>query len=145
MTKTTAIKDALFALDQSALLHDLPDREFEFGGAINDACRLAGYVESGRVVVNQHAAWLMTVAEYAESLEALSALEFPDSAMTTDTARAVLAYLLPDAGEAVDFSALRRDIDKARREFTEEEFTDAEYAESLEALAVLEAADSAVA
>jgi hypothetical protein len=65
--------------------------------------------------------------------------------MTTDTARAILADLLPDAGESVDFPALRRDIDKARREFTEEEFTSLEHAEFLEALAVLEAADSAVA
>jgi hypothetical protein len=63
----------------------------------------------------------------------------------SDTARAVLVDLLPDAGEAVDFPALRRDIDKARREFTEEEFTTAEHAEFLEALAVLEAAGSTAA
>jgi hypothetical protein len=59
--------------------------------------------------------------------------------MTTTTARAILTDLLPDAGEAVDFPALRRDIDKARREFTEEEFSADEHAEFLEALAVLEA------
>ncbi len=65
--------------------------------------------------------------------------------MTTTTARAILTDLLPDAGEAIDFPALRRDIAKARCEFTEEEFSTAEHAEFLEALAILEAADSAVA
>ncbi len=59
--------------------------------------------------------------------------------MTPTTARAILTDLLPDAGEAIDFPALRRDIDKARREFTEEEFTSMEHAEFLEALTVLEA------
>ena len=59
--------------------------------------------------------------------------------MNTTTARAILADLLPDAGESIDFPALRRDIDKARREFTEDEFTTAEHAEFLVALAVLEA------
>jgi hypothetical protein len=65
--------------------------------------------------------------------------------MTISTARAILIDLLPDAGEAIDFPALRRDIAKARAEFAEEEFTTAEHAEFLGALAILEAADSAVA
>lgn len=65
--------------------------------------------------------------------------------MTISTARAILADLLPDAGESIDFPALRRDISKARTEFTEEEFTAAEYSEFLEALNALEFHDSAVA
>jgi hypothetical protein len=73
----------------------------------------------------------------------LAGIEFRPSeirARWDSGARAILADLLPDAGEAIDFPALRRDIDKARREFTEEEFTAAEYAEFSEALAILEAA-----
>lgn len=65
--------------------------------------------------------------------------------MTISTARATLTDLLPDAGEAVDFPALRRDIAKARTEFTEEEFSAAEYSEFLEALNALEFPDSAIA
>jgi hypothetical protein len=41
--------------------------------------------------------------------------------MTTAHAIATLAALLPDPAEPIDFPALRADIDKARREFTEEE------------------------
>jgi hypothetical protein len=41
--------------------------------------------------------------------------------MTTAHAIATLADLLDDPAEPVDFAALRQDIDKARREFSEEE------------------------
>jgi hypothetical protein len=41
--------------------------------------------------------------------------------MTTAHAIATLADLLPDPAEPIDLPALRADIDKARREFTEEE------------------------
>jgi hypothetical protein len=65
---TTTIGRALAGLDPSALLHELPDREFAFGGAIDDACRIAGYSESGRTTVNQLMAWNMTVAEFAAAI-----------------------------------------------------------------------------
>jgi hypothetical protein len=60
--------------------------------------------------------------------------------MTTRTALATLADLLPDPAEPIDFAALRADIDKARREFTEEELTPAEHAARLAAAHVLAAA-----
>ena len=58
--------------------------------------------------------------------------------MTTRTALATLADLLPDPAEPIDFAALRADIDKARREFTEEELTPAEHAARLAAAATLQ-------
>jgi hypothetical protein len=58
--------------------------------------------------------------------------------MTTRTALATLADLLDDPAELIDFAALRQDIDKARREFTEEELTPAEHAARLAAAATLE-------
>jgi hypothetical protein len=60
------ISEALASLDPSALLFDLPDSEFVFGGAITDACRAAGFEESGRGVVNSLNAWDKTVAQFAE-------------------------------------------------------------------------------
>ena len=59
--------------------------------------------------------------------------------MTTTTAHRILADLILDP-EPLDLPALRRDIDKARAEFTDEELTPAEHAARLEALATLEAA-----
>jgi hypothetical protein len=41
--------------------------------------------------------------------------------MTTRTELATLADLLDDPAEPIDFPALRADIDRARREFSEEE------------------------
>lgn len=65
MTIVESIHEALSNLDQSAALRDLPDSEFVTGGSITDACRAAGYDESGRVTVNTLNAWAMTVAEFA--------------------------------------------------------------------------------
>jgi hypothetical protein len=66
MTTIESIREALSTLDQDAVLCDLPDSEFTTGGAITDACRVAGYDESGRVAVNNLSAWGMTVAKFAE-------------------------------------------------------------------------------
>ena len=63
--------------------------------------------------------------------------------MTTAHAIATLADLLDDPAEPVDFPALRQDIDRARREFTEEELTPAEHAARLAAARTLEAAHHA--
>jgi hypothetical protein len=66
MTTIESIREALSTLDQDAVLCDLPDSEFVTGGSITDACRVAGYDESGRVTVNNLNAWGMTVAKFAE-------------------------------------------------------------------------------
>ena len=63
----TTIK-TLADLPQDTLLCDLPDSEFQTGGAMTVACRAAGYDESGRVTVNSLNAWGMTVAEFSELL-----------------------------------------------------------------------------
>jgi hypothetical protein len=62
--------------------------------------------------------------------------------MTTRTALATLADLI-DPAEPVDFPALRADIDKARREFTEEELPAEDHAARLAAAATLETAHHA--
>jgi hypothetical protein len=62
--------------------------------------------------------------------------------MTTTTALATLADLI-DPAEPVDFPALRQDIDRARREFTEEELPADLHAARLAAAAALEAAHHA--
>jgi hypothetical protein len=74
MTMTTStdpatITEALAKLDPFTLLCELPDTEFVRGGAIDDACRIAGFDESGRVVVNNLAAWSKTVAEFVELID----------------------------------------------------------------------------
>jgi hypothetical protein len=66
MTTIESIREVLSTLDPDAILCDLPDSEFVTGGAITDACRVAGYDESGRVTVNNLNAWGMTVAQFAE-------------------------------------------------------------------------------
>ena len=63
----------------------------------------------------------------------------PDT-MTTTAARRTLADLIADPAEPLDLPALRQDIHRARREFTDEELTDHEHAARLDALATLEAA-----
>jgi hypothetical protein len=63
--------------------------------------------------------------------------------MTTAHALRTLADLIQDPAEPVDFPALRQDIAKARREFSEEELTPAEHAARLAAAAALEAAHHA--
>lgn len=63
-----SIREALASLDQDALLCDLHEGEFVTGGAITNACRAAGYDESGRVTVNNLNAWGMTVAKFAECI-----------------------------------------------------------------------------
>ena len=68
MTTIESIREALSDLDQDAILCDLPDSEFVTGGSIADACRVAGYDESGRVTVNNLRAWNMTVAEFGEHI-----------------------------------------------------------------------------
>lgn len=68
MTTIEAIREALSTLNQRAILCDLPDSEFVTGGAITNACRAAGYDESGRVTVNSINAWNMTVAQLADYL-----------------------------------------------------------------------------
>lgn len=55
-------------LDPEAILCDLPDAEFETGGAITKACRAAGYDESGRAIVNQMNAWSLPVRKFLEIL-----------------------------------------------------------------------------
>ena len=65
-TTPTTITEALASLDQSACLFDLTDSEFVTGGAITDACRIAGYDVSGAIVVNNLNAWSMTVAQFAK-------------------------------------------------------------------------------
>lgn len=70
MTTIESIREALSTLDQDAVLSDLPDSEFVTGGSITDACRVAGYDESGRVTVNNLSAWNMTVAKFAEYIAA---------------------------------------------------------------------------
>jgi hypothetical protein len=60
--------------------------------------------------------------------------------MTTAHAIATLADLLDDPAEPVDFAALRQDIDKARREFSEEELPAALHRARLAAAQVLAAA-----
>jgi len=61
--KTKAIKAALANLDKTTALCDLPDSEFVTGGAITNACRAAGYDESGRATINQMNVWSHTVEE----------------------------------------------------------------------------------
>lgn len=61
--KLEAVKTALINLDKNAKIFDLDNSEFITGGAITNACRAAGYEESGRVVINQMEAWSMTVGE----------------------------------------------------------------------------------
>jgi hypothetical protein len=68
MTTIQSIREALSTLDQTAILCDLHDSEFVTGGAITEACRVAGYDESGRVTVNNLSAWNMTVAEFGEHI-----------------------------------------------------------------------------
>ena len=68
MTTIKSIREALSNLDQNAHLTHLPDSEFVTGGAITDACRVAGYDESGRVTVNNLNAWNMTVAVFGEHI-----------------------------------------------------------------------------
>jgi hypothetical protein len=63
-----SIQAVLSALDPVTPLCDLPDGEFEQGGAITLACRLAGYAESGRDAVNDLSAWNLTVAEFAAKI-----------------------------------------------------------------------------
>jgi hypothetical protein len=59
------IKTILSRLDQGAILCELPESEFETGGAINEACRAAGYWDSGRVTINDLNLWGATVADFA--------------------------------------------------------------------------------
>lgn len=66
----TEITNALANLDQSAHLFDLPDAEFQTGGAITNACRIAGYDDSGNYIVDSLNAWRMTVAEFADIITA---------------------------------------------------------------------------
>jgi hypothetical protein len=54
-------------------------------------------------------------------------------------ARRILADLILDPAAPLDLQALRQDIARARRDFTEEELTDREHAARLDALATLEA------
>lgn len=68
MKTIETIREILSVLDQDAILCDLPDSEFVFGGTITNACRAAGYDESGRVTVNNLSAWEMTVADFAECI-----------------------------------------------------------------------------
>lgn len=68
MTTIESIREALSTVDQRAILCDLPDGMFEWGGTIHKACALAGYVESGRHAINQINGWNMTVAQLAEYL-----------------------------------------------------------------------------
>lgn len=68
MNKKEAIAKAVASLDPSAILCDLNDSEFETGGAITNACREAGYDESGRITVNQLSAWNKTVSEFADMI-----------------------------------------------------------------------------
>lgn len=60
---TQAIKAALANLETNTALCDLPDSEFVTGGAITNACREAGYDESGRAAINQLNVWKITVGE----------------------------------------------------------------------------------
>ena len=46
-------------------LCDLPDSEFENGGRIDEIVKSAGYDESGRAVVNQQNAWMMSIYDWA--------------------------------------------------------------------------------
>ena len=62
--------------------------------------------------------------------------------MTTAHATRTLADLI-DPDEPIDLRALRADIDKARREFTEEELPPALHRARLAAAAALEAAHHA--
>lgn len=61
-------KETARSLDPEAILADLPDAEFETGGAITKACRAAGYDESGRAVVNEMNAWSLPVRKFLEVL-----------------------------------------------------------------------------
>jgi hypothetical protein len=61
-----SIRKILSSFNQDAMLSELPDSEFVTGGAITNACRIAGYEESGNIVVNNLAAWGMTVAKFAK-------------------------------------------------------------------------------
>ena len=71
-TSTESIRESLSRLNQAARLHELPDTEFETGGAITAACKKAGYDESGRVTVNNLRAWDMTVADFAHYISSES-------------------------------------------------------------------------
>jgi len=64
----TAIQEELSTLDPNARLYEIPDAEFVYGGAITNACKIAGYDESGRVTVNHLNAWGMTVAQFAADI-----------------------------------------------------------------------------
>jgi hypothetical protein len=64
--QNSTIPTALSSLDQDAILYDLPNSELLTGGAITNACRAAGYDESGNIVVNNLNAWNLTVAKFAE-------------------------------------------------------------------------------
>jgi hypothetical protein len=65
MNATESIINVLSTLDQRAILCDLPDGIFEWGGTIHKACAIAGYDESGRQAINQINGWNMTVAQLA--------------------------------------------------------------------------------
>lgn len=64
--KNESIREALASLNSSAFLFDLPEEEFVTGGAITNACRAAGYDESGRITINNLNAWGMTVSQFSE-------------------------------------------------------------------------------
>lgn len=50
-------------------LFKLPDDCFNFGGYIDDMCREVGYIESGRVVVNNLNLWNVTIREFKKIIE----------------------------------------------------------------------------
>ena len=57
---------ALFeGTDLDTPLCDLPDSDFNAGGRVTNVYRALGYDESGRVCVNQQAAWGKTIREWA--------------------------------------------------------------------------------
>jgi hypothetical protein len=94
----TEISEHLKSLDQSDMLCNLPDTEFDCGTAIHGAIRAAGYDESPRNVINNLGAWGMTVAEFAAHISTITtppkeniraALEIINTAKLT--AEAILA------------------------------------------------------
>ena len=70
LDRIRAIHGMLSGLDSEERLMDLPDSEFQTGGAVTRACHAAGYSESGWVAVNQLAGWGMTVAQLRAFLSA---------------------------------------------------------------------------
>ena len=50
-------------------LHEIPDREFDFGGDFDAVTKAAGYSETARFVLNVKCAWEWTVAEFCEAMQ----------------------------------------------------------------------------